>query len=56
VRDRVIKATRIFLVDGDSAVVEHGENRCWASEEVQEIEIEVPKGTRCDICDETIPS
>jgi hypothetical protein len=46
------KATAIILADGSEQIVEHGKGRCWASEETDEITIEVADDTKCDICEE----
>lgn len=45
------KATLIILADGSEQIVEHGKGRCWASEEVDELTIEVSTDTPCSICE-----
>lgn len=45
-----MRATRIFLTTGEAATVEAGDDRCWASEEVSDVEVDVEDGTTCDVC------
>lgn len=45
-----MKATRIFLASGTTLLVEAGEDRCWHSEEISEVEVEIEYEWECGIC------
>lgn len=45
-----MRATRIFLASGGTLLVEAEEDRCWHSEEISEVEIEMEEEWECGIC------
>lgn len=49
-----MKAILITTATGAQFIVEAKEKRCWHSEEIAEIEIEVNPNTHCDICQKPI--
>lgn len=53
----MIKACRMFLAMGEAITVESDDapgGACWHCEEISRVDVEVPEGTLCDICEEPI--
>ena len=51
----MVMARKVFTARGDVVLTEAGDGCCIESEEISAVEVEVPYGTCCDICGETIP-
>lgn len=49
----MVKAKRVLLANGGLITTDFS---CWDSEEVSAVEVKVPDGTKCDICEEVICS
>jgi len=51
-----VRARRVFTASGEVLTTEAHDECCADCEEVSRVEVEVPYGTRCDICEEVITS
>ena len=49
-----MKARKVFLASGGTILTELHPDRCWHSEEVSSVEVEVDDDAICDICEERI--
>lgn len=47
-----MKALLLFTARGERVLVEGGESGCCDTEEVAQVEVDVPAGTECDVCGE----
>lgn len=50
----MVKALKVFTSRGETLVTEAHENACAEGEEIASVEVVVPKGTLCSICEEEI--